>query len=142
MTKAAKGHEVVVNFTVRTSEGVLAGEGPQKITLGDGKVFPVIEDAIVGMSQGDEKTLTVASDDAFGPRLDELVLRIPRTQLPAGETPAKGLQLSGQNEHGETIRMVIVDISDDAVVADGNHPLAGQDLHVALSVVKISDAKV
>ena len=137
MTKAENGLQVIANFIVRTNEGVLVSEGPQKLTLGAGEALRAIEDAIIGMSVGDEKTLMISSDDAFGPRRDELMLRIPRGQLPPGMAPESGAVLTGENDSGETVRLTIVEVDADAVIADGNHPLAGVDLHIDLSLAKI-----
>ena len=138
--KAIKGHQVVVNFNVRTNEGALVSDGPQTLTLGNGDAFLAIEEAIVGMSEGEVKTLALTSDHTFGPRRDELLLRIPLNQLPAGVTPSKGMELTGKNDKGQSIRLVITEVGEDTVIADGNHPLAGVDLNFELKVIKITGA--
>ncbi|MHA7872536.1 MAG: FKBP-type peptidyl-prolyl cis-trans isomerase [Hyphococcus sp.] len=139
--KAESGHRIEANFVVRTNDGVLVSEGPQKFTLGKGETFQAIEDAITGMGEGEEKQFTLHSADAFGPRREDLTFQIPRSELPSGETPEKGMQLGGKNDRGETVRLLITDVDDNAVTVDGNHPLAGLDLQIALTVTKITDAE-
>lgn len=144
MTAAKKGDEVVVAYTVRTGDGRVVGgterDGPQTLKLGEGKIFQQIEDGLTGMTAGEEKAVTVPADAAFGPRRDELVVRIPRDKLPQDSTPQPGMQLSANAQNGETVTLVITEVSEDAVTADGNHPLAGEDLHFALTLVEIKEA--
>ncbi len=139
--KAENGHQVVMNLDVHTSEGVHVGKGPQTITLGDGAAFRLLEEAIVGMSEGENKSIAIPSNDAFGPRREELIVQIPRTQLPMNGAPQKGMQLVGTGNSDEEVKLVIIDVRDDVVVADGNHPLAGLDLNVSFSIEKITALK-
>lgn len=135
---------VAIDYTVRTNDGRVVGgteqSGPQTLTIGGAEIFPQIEDALDGMDVGAEKAVTIASDDAFGPRREELVIQIPRAQLPEGEAPQPGMTLSAQNQDGSTVNLIILDVGQDAVTADGNHPLAGQDLHFGLTLIEIKQA--
>lgn len=144
MTAAKKGDSVVIEYTVRTGNGRVVGgterEGPQTLTLGAGAIFPQIEDGLTGMTAGEEKAVTVTSADAFGPRREELVVQIPRAQLPAEQAPQPGMQLSARSSDGQTIQLIITEVGEEAVTADGNHPLAGEDLHFALTLVEIKNA--
>lgn len=144
MTTAKKGDIVAIDYVVRTGDGRVVGgtekEGPQTLTLGQAEIFPEIETALDGMAVGDEKSVTVPSDNAFGPRREEMVVQIPRAQLPTDQPPQPGLQLSAKMQDGSTVNLTITDVSEEAVVADGNHPLAGQDLHFGLTLVEIKDA--
>jgi len=144
MTTAKKGDIVAIEYVVRTGDGRVVGgteqEGPQTLTLGQAEIFPEIETALDGMAVGDEKSVTVPSDNAFGPRREEMVVQIPRAQLPADQPPQPGLQLSAKMQDGSTVNLTITDVSEEAVVADGNHPLAGQDLHFGLTLVEIKQA--
>ncbi len=144
MTTAKKGDIVAIDYVVRTGDGRVVGgtekEGPQTLTLGQAEIFPEIETALDGMAVGDEKSVTVPSDNAFGPRREEMVVQIPRAQLPTNQPPQPGLQLSAKMQDGSTVNLTITDVSEEAVVADGNHPLAGQDLHFGLTLVEIKEA--
>lgn len=144
MVRAKKGDQVVVDYVVRTGDGRVVGgtdrEGPQTLTLGSDAVFAEVDDCLTGMNAGDEQFVTVPVDRAFGPRREELVVQIPRAQLPQGETPRPGMQLAARGQDGNTVNLTITEVGEEAVVADGNHPLAGEDLHFALTLVEIKDA--
>lgn len=144
MSAAKKGDAVVIDYTVKTADGRVVGgtdkEGPQTIQLGSGKIFPEIEDGLVGMAAGDKKQVTVPSDNAFGPRREEMVMDIPRTQLPADMKPEPGMQLSANAQDGGQLTLTITDVKEEAVTADANHPLAGEDLHFDLKLVEVKAA--
>ena len=144
MATAKKGDMVVIEYTVSTSGGRVVGgtaqSGPQTLSVGGAEIFPQIEAALEGMDVGTEKDVIVSSVDAFGPRREDLVVQIPNSQLPQGEIPKPGMTLSAGNQDGSTINLVIREVSEEGVVADGNHPLAGEDLHFALTLVEIKQA--
>lgn len=144
MATAKKGDTVAIDYIVRTGDGRVVGgteqSGPQTVTLGEGRIFPAVESALDGMEEGAEATVTIASDDAFGPHREEMVIQIPIDQLPAEPAPAPGMTLSAKQQDGSTVELVIREVSDAAIVADGNHPLAGEDLHFGVTLVEIKDA--
>lgn len=144
MTAAKKGDVVVIDYTVRTEDGRVVGgteqSGPQTLTLGKAEIFPAIEEALDGMEVGAEKSVTIASADAFGPYRDEMVAQIPRAQLPEDKEPTPGMTLSARAQDGSTVNLVITRVDENTVTADGNHPLAGEDLHFGLKLVEIKDA--
>ena len=144
MQTAKNGDTVLIDFVVRTSDGRVVGsteqEGPQSVTIGGAEIFPQIEAALDGMQVGAEQTVVVASADAFGPRREEMVIQIPRAQLPQEAEPQPGMELSARQQDGSTVNLVITEVSEEAVTADGNHPLAGEDLHFGLTLVEIKQA--
>ena len=144
MSSAKKGDIVAIDYVVRTGNGRVVGgtqqQGPQTLTIGSGEIFPEIEAALDGMAVGEEKAVTIVSDAAFGPRREEMVIQIPREQLPEGTAPQPGMTLSARAQDGSTVNLTITEVGEAAVVADGNHPLAGEDLHFGLTLVEIKEA--
>ncbi len=144
MQTAKQGDTVLVSYTVRTNDGRVVGgteaDAPQELTIGGAQIFPEIEAALDGMSVGSEQTVTVSSENAFGPRREDMVIQIPRNQLPEGETPQAGMTLAAQQQDGSTVNLVITAVSEDTVTADANHPLAGEDLQFGLKLVDIQTA--
>ncbi len=144
MTTAKKGDVVVIDYTVRTGDGRVVGgteqAGPQTLTIGKAEIFPQIEDVLDGMEVGAEQAITIPSDKAFGPRREEMVVQIPREQLPADQPPQPGMSLAAKAQDGSTVNLVIVDVGETAITADGNHPLAGEDLHFGVTLVEIKQA--
>lgn len=144
MQTAKNGDTVLINYVVRTNDDSVVGgteqEGPQAVQIGGAQIFPAIEAALDGMKVGDEQTVTVAAADAFGPRREEMVVSIPRERLPADPAPQPGMSLAAQQQDGSTVNLVITEVGDEAITADGNHPLAGEDLHFGLTLVEIKEA--
>lgn len=144
MQTAKQGDTVLINYTVRTNDGRIVGgteeNEPHSLTIGGSEIFPEIETALDGMQVGSAQDITVTSDNAFGPRRDEMVMDIPRAQLPEGEPPQPGMTLSAQQPDGTTMNLAITAVGEDAVTVDGNHPLAGEDLQFAVTLVEIAQA--
>jgi peptidylprolyl isomerase len=108
-----------------------------EVVLGKGQVIPGFEKAILGMKVGDNKTVTISANDAYGPSRKELIFEVPKENLPAGATPQVGQQLRGSKADGSTMVATITKISDKTVTLDGNVPLAGKDLTFEIGLVKI-----
>ena len=144
MATAKKGDTVLVNYTVRTSDGTVVGktedDAPVSLTIGSAQIFPEVEAALDGMEVGAEDSAVVNADDAFGPRRDDMIIEIPRAQLPGDMQPEPGMTLGAQQPDGSTVQLTITAVGEDSVTADGNHPLAGEDLHFGLKLVDIQTA--
>lgn len=108
--------------------------GPLCLVVGSGTVFPAMESALLGMRVGEAKNLLIPAAEAYGPRLAENQLTLRRDQLPYGRQPKLGERLQLSLANGESLEMRVLRVSAEAVVLDGNHPLAGLDLTFALTV--------
>lgn len=144
MATAKDGDTVLIDFVVKTTDGQVVGstqdEGPQAVVLGQSQIFPEVEAALLGLEQGAVAQVTVGPENAFGPRREELVVEIPRINLPPEPAPQVGMQLAAMQEDGTQANLIIVGMSEDGVIADGNHPLAGENLHFGLTLVEIQPA--
>ena len=144
MTQAKQGDTVVIDYTIKRTDGQVVGttqqEGPQTVTLGDGSVFPQLEQAIAGMEVGDQERVTIPSDQAFGERRDDLIMDIPRSNLPPEPAPQPGMALQAQAQDGTPLTLHIVEVADETVKVDGNHPLAGEDLAFDVTLREIRQA--
>lgn len=144
MTQAKSGDAVVLTYTVRTEDGRVVGstekDGPQTVTLGEGTIFPRLDESLTGMAAGEEKEVTLSAEDAFGPRRQELVIEIPKEKLPEGQPPQAGMQLSAEGQDGQQVVLTITEVTDAGVTADGNHPLAGEPLTFSLKVHEVHAA--
>lgn len=144
MQTAKQGDTVLIDYTVRTTDGSVVGgteeNGPQELKIGGGEIFPEIETALDGMDVGSEQTVTVTADNAFGQRREDMVIQIPLEQLPPDSQPQPGMTLSAQQQDGSTVNLTITAVEEQSITADGNHPLAGQDLHFGLTLREIKPA--
>ena len=140
MTQAKQGDTVRVHYTGTLEDGQefdsSRGLDPLTFTIGAGSVIQGFDDAVTGMAEGDEKRVTIAAEDAYGPRRDELTLQLPRAELPPDLELEEGSQL--RMEQGDQSVVVTVRALDDVTVTlDANHPLAGEALTFDLRLVEI-----
>jgi len=143
MAQAKQGDTVRVHYTGTLDDGQefdsSRGLDPLTFTLGAGSVIQGFDDAVTGMTVGDEKRVTIPADEAYGPRRDELTLRLPRSELPTDLELEQGTQLRMDlGEH--SIVVTVRDLDDDTVTLDANHPLAGESLTFDLRLVEIVPA--
>ncbi len=138
--QAKNGNTVQVNYTLKLADGTVfetsVGSEPLEFTLGAGQMIPGFEKAVLGMKVGEKKTVTIPSDEAYGPRRDDLVSEIPRKDFTSGPTPEVGLQWPIVQE-GRLIVVTITKVTDAAVTIDANPPLAGKDLTFEIKLLEI-----
>ena len=144
MTTPNNGDTVTIDYVLRKSDGEVVGNtqqvGPQAVELGSGQIFPQIEQALTGMEVGEEKTVSIPSEQAFGARNEQLVIDIPRSNLPPEPTPQPGMALQAQSPDGQPMTLHILEVGDETIKADGNHPLAGEDVTFDLTLRDIKQA--
>jgi peptidylprolyl isomerase len=140
MAKAKSGDTVRVHYTGTLDNGQQfdssRGGDPLTFTLGEGNVIAGFDQAVSGMEVGDEKRVTIPAEEAYGPRREELTLRMPREELPNDLELYEGAQL--RMEQGEQVMIVTVrSVDDESVTLDANHALAGEALTFDLQLVEI-----
>ncbi|MBE9514547.1 MAG: peptidylprolyl isomerase [Chloroflexi bacterium] len=139
--QAKDGDTVQVHYTLKLEDGTVfdtsIGGDPLQFTIGDGQLIPGFEQAVVGMSPGESKTVEIPADEAYGPYLEELVMVVDRDQLPEDLQPEVGQQLQIRQPDGQTILVKVIDVSESSVTLDANHPLAGEDLTFDIELVEI-----
>src|SRR5690606_22626441 len=108
-----------------------AGRDPLEFTVGSGQVIPGFDNAVVGLAVGDKVEVRLAPDDAYGEHSDERVITVPKDQAP------EGLEVGQQVMLGQS-PATVMEVTDEAVVVDANHPLAGQALTFEIELVGVS----
>ncbi|MDZ7642264.1 MAG: FKBP-type peptidyl-prolyl cis-trans isomerase [Desulfurivibrio sp.] len=142
MSQAKAGDKVSIHYTGRLTDGTVfdssEGREPLVFTIGEGEVIPGFDDAVEGMAVGDSKNVDIPMDRAYGPRMDQLILDIPRSQVPEDINPEvdQRLQMSGPN--GEMVVVRVVEVADETIKLDANPPLAGEDLNFDIELVTIA----
>ncbi len=141
MTAAKSGDKVRIHYTGTLADGSVfdssEGREPLEFTLGSGQVIPGFDTGVSGMTVGEKKTIEIPCDDAYGPLQDGARQDVPRAQIPAEIPLEVGIQLQMQSPEGQVIPVTVVEITDETVTLDANHPLAGKDLTFALELVSI-----
>jgi peptidylprolyl isomerase len=133
MTGPAKnGDRVRVHYTGRLDDGQVFDSSkdgePLEFTVGAGEVIPGFDEAVLGMSVGDSKTVEIESVDAYGPRREGLVTSISRETAQFPVEPQVGMQFALPLQDGSQIEVVVTEVTGEHVTIDGNHPLAGEKL--------------
>ena len=113
-------------------------EEPLCYLHGSGNLIPGVEEALVGNTTGASMQVVITPEKGYGERDDQLVLDVPRSELPEGDLNV-GMQFQVEHEGGQGI-VTVTSIEEDKVTLDGNHPLAGETLHFDLEVLDVRAA--
>lgn len=134
---------VSFHYTLKDTKGAVLesshGDEPLSYLEGVGQIIPGLESAIHGLKQGDKKSVQVKAAEAYGERELELIVQVPREQIPKPDVKV-GDKFHADSGHGQTQVVVVTAVNDQHVTVDGNHPLAGQDLHFDVEVTGVRDA--
>jgi len=135
------GDTVRVHYTGTLANGTVfdssTGGEPLRFTVGTGKVIPGFDDGVVGMQVGEEKTLHIPADQAYGPHREDLVFVADPADIPGGENLTAGDQVGITLASGQMLPGRVTGVSPGAVTIDANHRLAGEDLTFTVSLVEI-----
>ncbi len=141
MPSASEGDTVKVHYTGKLEDGTVfdtsAEREPLEFTLGEGQLIPGFEQAVEGMDVGETKTVNIASDEAYGPRREDLVSQVSKDEFPDEVEPQVNQQFRVNQEDGNSFIVRVSDVQDEEVTLDANHPLAGQDLVFDIELVEI-----
>ena len=146
MTESVKisgGHVVSINYTLKDESGEILdsserGGQPLNYLHGHGQIIPGLENALDGKSTGDAIELTVPAEEGYGARDSERVIRVPRSKFEFAVDP--GEVVEAQHASGQSHNFLVVEVTEDEIVLDGNHPLAGKVLNFSVEVAEIRDA--
>lgn len=142
MTAAKAGDSVKIHYTGKLADGTVfdssGGREPLGFTIGSGEVIPGFDAAVTGMKVGEAKSVTIPMDQAYGPRNDQLIIEVPRDQVPPDINPEVGQQLQMGGPNGELVVVRVVGVDERMVVLDANPPLAGEELDFELELVAIA----
>jgi peptidylprolyl isomerase len=132
------GDRVQIHYTGRLEDGTVfdssEGRDPLEFTAGGHEVIPGVDRAVLGMQQGESKTVVVSVEEAYGARKPGLEQRIPRTLLPEGVQVGDRLQAKVGED---TILVSVAELGEEFAVMDANHPLAGESLIFDIEIVSV-----
>jgi peptidylprolyl isomerase len=145
MSTVETGMTVKVNYEGRLADGTVFDSSKEhdsalEFTVGEKQVIPGFDAALVGMTVGETKEVTIPAADAYGDRREELVGKVDRKSLPNDMEVQAGSRVEVVLQNDVTIPAVIVEMDDATVTIDANHPLAGKELTFSLELVEIVTA--
>jgi peptidylprolyl isomerase len=137
-----EGDQVRVNYIGRFADGSIfdssEGHDPLEFTVGAGQVIVGFDQAVIGLKPGESRKVVVPPEEGYGEHLPEMVAEIERHLIPDHDKLALGSMLEVSLENGQSLEVQVVELSDDSVVLDGNHPLAGKELHFEIALLEFS----
>ncbi len=142
MSAALEGSTIKVHYTGRLEDGTVfdssEGREPLEVTLGTKSVIPGFEKGLMGLKAKEKKSITIPADEGYGQRRDEMLMEVTKADFPDDITPELGLELQMQMDDGQDIPMKVIEIEDQKVTLDANHPLAGKTLIFEVEVLEVS----
>lgn len=141
MTQVKSGDTVRIHYTGTLQDGEVfdssSGREPLEFTVGSGQIIPGLDAAIPGMIVGEKKVVDVPVDEAYGRSNPGNCQAIPRAEIPADIPLDLGTQLQLKSSQGQVMPVTVIEVTDESVTLDANHPLADKDLTFAIELVSI-----
>jgi len=142
LSKVKDGDTVKVHYTGTLDNGEVfdtsENREPLEFTLGQGQLIPGFEKAVTGLAVGESTTVDIPSAEAYGEAREDLIISVPKNQLPEDVEPQIGMQLQVNQPNGQPVPVRVTAIGDEDLTLDANHPLAGQDLTFKIELVEVA----
>jgi FKBP-type peptidyl-prolyl cis-trans isomerase SlyD len=133
----------VIHYKLTDSEGKVIdsseGQEPMPYLHGAANLVPGLEKELIGKAAGDKLSVVVSPEDGYGHKEAAMVQELPRTSFGGVEEIKVGMEFQAQTENGMQV-VEVIELSDETVTIDGNHPLAGVELHFDIEVVEVREA--
>jgi FKBP-type peptidyl-prolyl cis-trans isomerase SlyD len=134
-----EGTRVSIEYVLTTDDGTIVDNNDGDLLVydhGDSPLLPAVEEALLGLSRGDAKRVTLEAEDAFGPVDPELVKAVPSAGIPEASRTV-GSEFSWRFPEGTSYIVRVKEVKGDELVVDFNHPLAGKRLHFDIEIVAV-----
>ncbi len=140
----AKNKVVSMSYCLKDTKGEELDRSeknkPLEYLHGGGNIVPGLENGLDGLKVGDKKEVTVKPEEGYGKFLADLKQEVDRKMFPADHKIAVGMQFMSELPDGKKHPFNVIEINDDKILVDGNHPLAGQTLQFSVEIIGIRDA--
>ncbi len=144
MTQAKAGDQVTIHYEGKLADGMVfdssRSRDPLSFKLGAQQVIPGFDAAVQGMKVEEQKTVTIEPAEGYGDRRAELIFRVNRQQVPTNLPLEVGSQLQLPTADGQAVPVMVVELNEDQVTLDGNHPLAGETLTFDIELISLESA--
>ena len=145
MAKAKNGDTVKVHYNGKLDTGFLfdtsEGSDPLQFEIGSGNLISGFEEALIGMSPGEKKTVHIPPEKGYGLYRDDRVIKIDKKDLPEDIVPAEGMTLEICASNGVMVPVQITEIEGSTITLDANHPLSEQTLIFEIELLEIVSGK-
>ncbi|MBW2449022.1 MAG: peptidylprolyl isomerase [Deltaproteobacteria bacterium] len=141
MAEAKLGDTVKIHFTGKLPDETVIetskDRDPLEFKIGEGDVISGLEQGVIGMAAGDKKTIAVSPEDGFGQPQEDLVVDLNKSEFPEDVELAVGAYLNIESSDGKGFQAQVVEIKEDMVTLDANHPLAGATINFDVELIEI-----
>ena len=141
MAQAKMGDTVRVHYSGKLDTGVLfdssEGSDPLEFELGSGRLIQGFEEAVIGMSPGESKTVQIPPEKGYGRYREDRVIKVDKKDLPMEVVPIEGMSLEVCASNGVMVPVQITEVADTTITFDANHPLSEQTLTFEIKLVAI-----
>lgn len=141
MAQVKAGDIVKVHYHGKLTDGTTfdssEGRDPLEFVVGQGQVIKGFDNALIGMTIGEKKSVHIPVDEAYGPAQPENMLEFPKSEFPEGAEPEVGMHMHLSDNQGNVFPVVIAEVKENSVILDANHVLAGKDLIFDIELVAI-----
>lgn len=135
---------VRIDYTLKNASGEVLdtsdGGEPLSYLHGAHQIVPGLERELTGMEAGQSKDVVVQPDDGYGQPDPQGIFGVPRAAFPADADLKVGDTFMGEDDEGGAVPVRVVELKDDTIVVDANHPLAGETLYFHVDVREVRDA--
>ncbi len=137
------GDKVNISCEVNLENGDLCFKNEEEkyieIVVGEGKFFPIVENELKDMEEGETKTITLEPKDAFGQYIDDLVLETPKDVFRYDVDLDVGSRVKIDAPSGKTYYGTVTKLTEETLTLDLNHPLAGKKILITVTVASIEE---
>jgi len=134
---------VTLHYTLTDNDGKVidkSEDGSFAYLHGASNIIPGLEDALTGKSAGEEMSVSVSPEQAYGVRDEAMLQQVPKNMFEDDSQIAVGTQFHAQGPNGEMLVVTVMEVEDEHVLVDGNHPLAGVELNFDMKIIDVRDA--
>ncbi|MGD9042686.1 MAG: FKBP-type peptidyl-prolyl cis-trans isomerase [Desulfobacterales bacterium] len=142
MAGAKLGDTVKINFTGKLQDGTVIetskDRDPLEFKIGEGNVISGLEQGVIGMAAGEQKTIAVSPEEGFGQPQEDLVVELKKSEFPEDVEFAVDAYLNIESSDGKKFQARVVEIKAETVTLDANHPLAGVPINYEVELLEIN----
>jgi peptidylprolyl isomerase len=141
MANAKNGDRVRVHYTGKLDDGNIFDSSrdrdPLEFIIGENQVLKKFESSVEGLEVGETTSIHIPAEEAYGVRQENLVVQVPKQNLPEELTPEVGMKLQTQTKEGDIMVVKITEVAENEITIDANHELADKDLNFEIELVEI-----